>query len=68
MLAASAPPTLRLVLAGRGHPSIRLERLRYGEGLGELGAAELAFTRDEIAQSPFAGTGRAILTPKLSGG
>lgn len=50
VLAASAPPALRLILAGRGHPSIQLERLRYGEGLGELGAAELAFTREEIAQ------------------
>lgn len=49
VLAASAPPALRLVLAGRGHPSIQLERLRYGEGLGEIGAAELAFTRGEIA-------------------
>ena len=26
-----------------------MERLRYGEGLGEIGAAELAFTRGEIA-------------------
>ena len=50
VLAASAPPALRLVLSGRGHPSIQLERLRYGEGLGEIGAAELAFTRDEVAQ------------------
>ena len=50
VLAASAPPALRLILSGRGHPSIQLERLRYGEGLGELGAAELAFTRGEIAR------------------
>ena len=49
VLAASAPPTLRLILSGRGHLSIQLERLRYGEGLGEVGAAELAFTRDEVA-------------------
>ncbi|WCI09094.1 hypothetical protein PJ267_04255 [Arthrobacter sp. OVS8] len=50
VLAASAPPALRLVLSGRGHPSIQLERLRYGEGLGEIGATELAFTRGEVAQ------------------
>lgn len=50
VLAASAPPALRLILSGRGHPSIQLERLRYGEGLGEFGAAELAFTREEVAR------------------
>ena len=50
VLAASAPPSLRLVLSGRGHTSIQLERFRYGEGLGELRAAELAFTREEVAQ------------------
>jgi len=50
VLAASAPPTLRLILAGRGHPPIQLERHRFGEGLGQLGAAELALTRDEVAQ------------------
>ncbi|SFT90725.1 LuxR family transcriptional regulator, maltose regulon positive regulatory protein [Arthrobacter sp. ov118] len=53
VLAASAPPPLRLVLSGRGHPSIQLERFRYGEGLGELGAAELAFTREEVAQFAY---------------
>ena len=37
VLAASAPPALRLILAGRGHPSIQLERHRFGEGLGEIG-------------------------------
>ncbi|MCB5275269.1 HTH-type transcriptional regulator MalT [Arthrobacter sp. SO5] len=50
VLAASAPPALRLVLSGRGHPSIQLERLRYGEGIGEVQAAELAFTRGEVAE------------------
>lgn len=50
VLAASAPPTLRLVLSGRGHPPIQLERHRFGEGLGEIGAAELAFTQDEVGQ------------------
>lgn len=50
VLAASAPPSLRLVLSGRGHTSIQLERFRYGEGLGELHAAELAFTREEVAE------------------
>ena len=50
VLAASAPPALRLVLSARGHPAIPLEKLRYGEGLGEVSAADLAFTRDEVAQ------------------
>lgn len=50
VLAASAPPALRLVLSGRGHPSIQLERLRYGEGVGEVHAVELAFTWQEVAQ------------------
>ncbi len=50
VLAASAPPSLRLLLSGRGHTSIQLERFRYGEGLGELRAAELALTREEVAQ------------------
>lgn len=53
VLAASGPPALRLVLSGRGRPSIQLERLRYGEGIGEVCAADLAFTRQEVAQ--FAG-------------
>ncbi len=50
VLAASAPPALRLVLSGRGHPSIQVERLRYGEGVGEVQAAELAFTPGEVAE------------------
>ena len=50
VLAASAPPALRLVLSGRGHPPIQLERHRFGEGLGQLGSAELALTQDEIAR------------------
>ena len=50
VLAASAPPSLRLVLSGRGHTAIQLERFRYGEGLGELRAPELAFTPEEVAQ------------------
>ncbi|GGH99259.1 hypothetical protein GCM10007170_33690 [Arthrobacter liuii] len=50
MLATSAPQPLRLILSGRGHPPLQLERLRHGEGIGEFGAAELAFTRDEVAE------------------
>ena len=50
VLADSAPPTLRLVLSGRCYPTIRLERLRHGEGIGEVQAADLAFTPDEIAR------------------
>ena len=53
VLAASAPPSLRLVLSGRGHTSIQLERFRYGEGLGELRAPELAFTQEEVAEFAF---------------
>lgn len=53
VLAASAPPTLRLILSGRGHPSIQLERHRFGEGLGQIGSAELALTQDEIAQVAY---------------
>lgn len=53
VLVASAPPTLRLVLSGRGHPSIQLERHRFGEGLGQLGSAELALTQDEVAQVAY---------------
>ena len=53
VLAASAPPTLRLVLSGRGHPSIHLERHRFGEGLGQLGATELALTQNEVAQIAY---------------
>lgn len=53
VLAASAPPSLRMVLSGRGHPPIQLERHRFGEGLGELGATELAFTQEEVAQVAY---------------
>ena len=53
VLAASAPPALRLVLSGRGHPSIQLERLRYGEGLGEIGAAELPLPGTKSPGSPL---------------
>ena len=67
VLAASAPPALRLVLSGRGHPSIQLERLRYGEGLGEIGAAELAFTRDEVARFAIRSGTRRTSTPDRSG-
>ncbi|WP_336715420.1 helix-turn-helix transcriptional regulator [Arthrobacter sp. USHLN218] len=50
VLAERAPPTLRLVLSGRCYPSIRLERLRRAEGVGEVQAGDLAFTPDEIAR------------------
>ncbi|GLB68365.1 helix-turn-helix transcriptional regulator [Arthrobacter mangrovi] len=48
VLAERAPPTLRLVLSGRCYPSIRLERLRRAEGVGEVQAGDLAFTPNEI--------------------
>jgi LuxR family transcriptional regulator, maltose regulon positive regulatory protein len=50
VLLSSAPPTLKLVLSGRDHSSLRLERLRYGGGLEELQAADLAFTLQEATQ------------------
>ncbi|MCG2623784.1 LuxR C-terminal-related transcriptional regulator [Arthrobacter sp. I2-34] len=48
VLAASAPPALRIVLCGRWDPAIPVEKIRQGEGLAEFHAAELAFTREEV--------------------
>ncbi|ASN20182.1 hypothetical protein CGK93_11265 [Arthrobacter sp. YN] len=50
VLARSAPPTLRLVLSGRDHSSLRLERLRYSGGLEEVRTGELAFTLQEATR------------------
>jgi LuxR family maltose regulon positive regulatory protein len=50
VLAASAPPALRLVLSSRRQAPLPVERLRLGEGLGEVRAADLAFTLDEVAR------------------
>ncbi|MFE4197946.1 LuxR C-terminal-related transcriptional regulator [Paenarthrobacter sp. NPDC056912] len=58
VLTRSAPPSLKLVLSGRDHSSLRLERLRYSGGLEEFRTGDLAFTLEEAAR--FAdGLGRA---------
>lgn len=43
-------PGLRLVLATRVDPSLRLQRLRMAGGVGEIRYRELSFTRDEAGQ------------------
>jgi LuxR family transcriptional regulator, maltose regulon positive regulatory protein len=43
-------PSLRLVLATRSDPPIRLQRLRLGDELLEIRAADLAFTADEARE------------------
>ncbi|MEV7647570.1 LuxR C-terminal-related transcriptional regulator [Arthrobacter sp. NPDC089319] len=50
VLTSSAPPALRLVLSGRDHSSLRLEKLRYADGLEEFRTAELAFTLPEAVE------------------
>lgn len=50
VLARSAPAALRLILSGRDHSSLRLERLRYSGGLAEFRTGELAFTLLEARQ------------------
>ena len=53
VLTSSAPPALRLVLSGRDHSSLRLEKLRYADGLEEFRATELAFTLPEALELAF---------------
>ena len=48
-LIENRPPGLRIVLASRSDPPIRLGRLRLAGELRELRAPELAFTPDEAA-------------------
>jgi LuxR family maltose regulon positive regulatory protein len=43
------PPGLRLVLASRSDPLLRLARLRAGGQLAELRAGDLRFTAEEAA-------------------
>lgn len=50
ILTGSAPPALRLVLSGRDHSSLRLEKLRYGDGLKEFRTSDLAFTLPEAME------------------
>jgi LuxR family maltose regulon positive regulatory protein len=42
-----APPQLRLVIATRADPSLRLQRLRLAGHVTEIRASDLAFTSDE---------------------
>jgi LuxR family transcriptional regulator, maltose regulon positive regulatory protein len=49
-LVQHAPPQLRLVLASRADPALRLSRLRVAGALTEVRAAELAFTHAEAAE------------------
>ncbi len=46
-LVRHAPPTLRLVLAGRAHPALPLARMRVAGELAEFGFDDLACTTDE---------------------
>jgi LuxR family maltose regulon positive regulatory protein len=46
-----APPSLRLVIAGRQDPPLPLARLRARGQLGEIRAADLRFTADEAGAS-----------------
>src|SRR6185312_11166033 len=47
ILTSSASPALRLILSGRDHSSLRLEKLRYADGLEEFRSEDLAFTLRE---------------------
>ena len=49
-LLEAAPPALRLVLATRSDPALRLQRLRAAGRLTEVRAADLALTLDETAE------------------
>jgi DNA-binding SARP family transcriptional activator len=49
-LLETGAPNLRLALAGRRPPSLRLARLRAGGRLTEVGSAELAFSPAECAE------------------
>ncbi|HYS31972.1 MAG TPA: hypothetical protein VEM58_06895, partial [Streptosporangiaceae bacterium] len=54
-----APPTLRLVLAGRHPAGLHVARLRVGGDLAEIGATDLACTPEE-AQEYFRMLGHAL--------
>jgi LuxR family transcriptional regulator, maltose regulon positive regulatory protein len=49
-LLANAPSTLRLVLATRSDPHLRLQRLRLAGDFAEIRAADLAFAPDECRE------------------
>ncbi len=46
---AELPPNARLIIASRSEPPLQLSRLRARGELSEIGAAALAFTREETA-------------------
>ena len=48
VLIRHAPPTLRLVLSARRPPALQLGRLRLCGELGDVGAADLACTAEEV--------------------
>ena len=57
LLIDRSPSGLRVVIATRADPRLRLQRLRLTDDLSEIRAAELAFTVGECAEAlaPFAG-------------
>jgi len=59
VLADHVPCGSHLVLAGRSEPAVRIARLRAEGKITEIGARDLAFTRDE-ASSLLHGTGVTI--------
>lgn len=54
-------PRLHLILAGREMPDLPLARLRIQEQVVELSAADLAFTREEIAALDVGGDADTLL-------
>jgi LuxR family maltose regulon positive regulatory protein len=54
------PPTVRVLLAARWDPALRLQRLRLEGRLVELRASELAFTADESRQLLESVSGRPL--------
>ncbi len=66
-LVRQAPPQLHVVLASRGEPQFRIQRLRGQGQVLELDAAQLAFTAEEIGdllELSFDGEARA-LSPRV---
>ncbi|MBB5855602.1 LuxR C-terminal-related transcriptional regulator [Amycolatopsis umgeniensis] len=63
-LARHQPPMLRLVLATRVEPKLRLARLQVEGTLSRLGAAELRFSADETA-SLLRATGAAVSEDRI---
>ncbi|MEQ7006259.1 LuxR C-terminal-related transcriptional regulator [Actinopolymorpha sp. B17G11] len=66
ILLRHAPPTLRLVLSGRGFPALSLARLRVAGELADIGPAELACTPAET-RDLFALFGLDLAPPQIAG-